>query len=162
MLTQKKLVLVSSLFILTTTNFSIANDAVNSDKLSTNAISAEAVKVNATEGSLKLVMQGLLKDTQKLTAAMLNEDFTLIATKAEKIAHHPKPSVATRKKLMKAIGDDIAKFKANDNIVHGAALEIMTHAQQKNIKAVGENFKIMIGGCLSCHSMFKSEVSAIL
>lgn len=157
MLTQKKLVLVSSFFILITANFSIANDAVNSDKLNTGAISAEAAK-----GSLKLVMQGLLKDTQQLTAAMLNEDFALIEYQAKNIADHPKPSMATRKKLMKAMGSDMAKFKANDDIVHGAAVDIMKSAQQKNIEGVGENFKKMIGGCLSCHSTFKNRVSAIL
>jgi len=157
MLTKKKLLLASSLLILTIANFSIANDAVNLD-----VVNAETVKVNAPEGSLKLVMQGLLKNTQALTSAMLNEDFALIATQAKNIADHPKPSMAIRKKLMKAMGADMVKFKANDNIVHSAAVEIMKSAQQKNIKGVGENFKKMIGGCLSCHSSFKNRVSAIL
>jgi len=157
MLTEKKLLLASSLLILTTANFSIANNTVNSD-----SVSADTVKVNAPEGSLKLVMQGLLKDTQALTSAMLNEDFSLITTQAINIADHPKPSMAIRKKLMKAMGADMVKFKANDNIVHSAAVEIMKSAQQKNIKDVGENFKKMIGGCLSCHSSFKNRVSAIL
>jgi len=157
MLTEKKLLLASSLLILTTANFSIANNTVNSD-----SVSADTVKVNAPEGSLKLVMQGLLKDTQALTSAMLNEDFSLITTQAKNIAEHPKPSMAIRKKLMKAMGADMAKFKANDNIVHSAAVEIMKSAQQKNIKGVSENYKKMIGGCLACHSEFKNRVSAIL
>ena len=162
MLTYKKWLLASSLLILTTANFSIANDTVDSDKVSTDVISTDIAKTNANEGSLKLVMQGLLKNTQQLTAAMLNEDFTSIEYQAKKIADHPKPSMATRKKLMKAIGTDIAKFKANDNIVHGAALDIVTNAQQKNIMGVGENFKKMIGGCLSCHNSFKNKVSEML
>lgn len=172
MLTKKKLLLASSLLMLTTANFSIANDAVSSDTdssaaKSSDAVSAKTVNVNvpkgsAPEGSLKLVMQGLLKDTQALTSAMLNEDFALIAIQANNIADHPKPSMETRKKLMKAMGSDMAKFKANDNIVHGAAVEIMKSAKQKNIQGVGENFKKMIGGCLSCHSAFKNRVSAIL
>jgi len=144
MLINKKLLLATSLVILTTVNVSMANDTVK-----------------APEGSLKLVMQGLLKDTQELTAAMLNEDFTLIATKAGNIADHPKPSMATRMKIMKAMGADMAQFKANDEIVHKAALDIMTNAQQKNIDGVGENYKKMIGGCLSCHSQFKDSVSAL-
>lgn len=144
MLINKKLLLATSLVILTTVNVSMANDTVK-----------------APEGSLKLVMQGLLKETQELTAAMLNEDFTLIATKAGNIADHPKPSMATRMKIMKAMGADMAQFKANDEIVHKAALDIMTNAQQKNIDGVGENYKKMIGGCLSCHSQFKDSVSAL-
>ena len=144
MLINKKLLLATSLVILTTVNVSMANDTVK-----------------APEGSLKLVMQGLLKETQELTAAMLNEDFTLIATKAGNIADHPKPSMATRMKIMKAMGADMAQFKANDETVHKAALDIMTNAQQKNIDGVGENFKKMIGGCLSCHGQFKDSVSAL-
>lgn len=144
MLINKKWLLATSLVILTTANVSIANDTAK-----------------APEGSLKLVMQGLLKETQELTSAMLNEDFTLIVTKAENIADHPKPSMATRMKIMKAMGADMAKFKANDEIVHKAALDIMTSAQQKNIDGVGENFTKMIGGCLSCHGQFKDSVSAL-
>lgn len=162
MLTKQKWLLASSLIILTTANFSIASDAVSSDKLMTNTVNAKTAEVSAAEGSLKSVMQGLLKETQQLTAAMLNEDFTLIADKAKNIADHPKPSMATRMKIMKAMGPKMAKFKANDDVVHSAAVNIMTNAQQKNIKGVGENYKKMIDGCLSCHSMFKSKVSAIL
>ena len=156
MLTQKKLLLAISLVILTTANFSIANDIVSSA-----AVSSNTTKEKAPEGSLKLVMQGLLKNTQELTAAMLNEDFALIVTKADNIAEHPAPSMSTRIKIMKAMGSDMAKFKENDEIVHKAALDIMTNAQQKNINGVGENFKKMIGGCLSCHSQFKGSVSAL-
>lgn len=93
---------------------------------------------------------------------MLNEDFSLIAIQENNIADHPKLSMATRKKLIKAMGADMAKFNANDNIVHSAAVDIMKSAQQKNIQGVGENFKKMIGGCLSCHSSFKNRVSTIL
>jgi cytochrome c556 len=161
MLTHKKWLLATSLVILTMANFLMASDAFSSNAVDVNAISSNTVKVKATEGSLKLVMQGLLKDTQELTAAMLNEDFALITTKAENIADHPKPSMATRMKIMKAMGSDMAQFKANDEIVHKAALAIMTNAEQKNIDGVGDNFKKMIGGCLSCHSQFKDSVSAL-
>jgi len=149
MLTNKKRLLATALVILMTANISIANDAVISDV------------INAKEGSLKLVMQGLLKDTQALTSAMLNEDFALVAVQANNIADHPKPSMAIRKKLMKAMGADMVKFKANDDVVHNAAVAIMKNAEQKNIKGVNENFNKMIGGCLSCHRLFKNKVSAI-
>jgi cytochrome c556 len=157
MLSKKKWLFATSLLILTTANFSIANDAMSSEM-----VGVETVKEKAKEGSLKFVMQGLLKDTQELTSAMLNEDFILITAKAKHIADHPKPSMATRNKLMKAMGAEMINFKAYDFVVHNAALEIVKSAQQNNIDGVGENFKKMIGGCLSCHNMFKSRVSAIL
>ena len=162
MLTKKKWLLASSLLILTTANFSIAIDTVDSDKVSTDVTSTDIAKANANKGSLKLVMQGLLKNTQQLTAAMLNEDFPLIAANARVIADHPKPSMATRMKIMKSMGSDMAKFKSHDGVVHGAAVDIVTNAEQQNITGVEEHFKKMIGGCLSCHSEFKNRVSDIL
>jgi len=116
----------------------------------------------APEGSLKLVMQGLLSNTQQLTEAVLTEDFVRIENIAKNIAEHPKPSMATRMKLMKALGAEMAKFKANDDVVHNAAVDMIGNAQSKDIKAVGKNFQTMISGCLSCHGEFKSKVSAIL
>jgi len=126
--------------------------------ISTQTIANEA----ALEGSLKLVMQGLLSDTQKLTGAMLTEDYVLMEQLSKRIADHPKPSMATRMKLMKAMGADMAQFKKNDGVVHGAAVNMTKAAQEKDIKRVGENFQTMINGCLSCHSQFKSRVSEIL
>lgn len=162
MLINKKFLLTSALVFLTTANLSIASDVASSDKLIANSVNAKAVKENATEGSLKLVMQNLLKETQQLTAAMLNEDFSFIADKAKNIAEHPKPSMATRKKIMKAMGSKMVEFKSNDDVVHGAAVNIVISAKQKNISGVSENYKKMLDGCLSCHILFKSEVSAIL
>ncbi len=116
----------------------------------------------APEGSLKLVMQELLDNTQQLTGAMLKEDYVLMETLSKSIADHPKPSMATRMKLMKAMGADMMQFKKNDGVVHGAAVNMIKAAQEKDIKSVGENFQIMINGCLSCHAQFKSRVSDIL
>ena len=148
MFTLKKLLIVSATLLLTT--------AVNI------SIAKESTTTAASEGSLKLVMQGLLADTQQLTTAIFNEDFAAIELVAKNIADHPKPSMATRMKLMKAMGADMAKFKANDGVVHGAAVDMVKNAQKKDIKAIGENFQTMIGGCLACHGEFKAKVSDIL
>ena len=150
MFTFKKILIASSILAFTTViNFSLAKET-------------DVSKSSAEEGSLKLVMQGLLADTQNLTAALLREDFASIEKIAQNIAEHPKPSMETRMKLMKAIGTEMAKFKANDSVVHGAAVAMVKNAQNKDIKAVGENFQRMIDGCISCHGEFKAKVSAIL
>ena len=65
-------------------------------------------------------------------------------------------------KLMKAMGTEMARFKANDSIVHNAAVNMTKNAQQKNIQGITDDFKTMIDGCVSCHSEFKTRVSAIL
>jgi len=150
MFNLKKILITSSIIaLIATVNFSSASE---------NSL----LKKSAAEGSLKLVMQGLLVDTQQLTSAMLTEDFTLIEKIAKNIADHPKPSMATRMKLMKAMGAEMGKFKANDGVVHGAAVAMVKSAQNKDIKAVGDNFQTMISGCLSCHGEFKAKISSIL
>ncbi|MBL4940622.1 MAG: cytochrome c [Colwellia sp.] len=125
--------------------------------------SDNTIQVNkAEQGSLKSVMQGLLTATQALTAAVLTEDFVMIEKAAKNIADHPKPSMATRMKLMKAMAADMTKFKANDDVVHHAAVNMVKNAQQQNIKLITDDFQKMIGGCIACHSEFKSKVSVIL
>ena len=149
MFTLKKILLASSILAFTTiVNFSIASES-------------DLSKASAVEGSLKLVMQGLLADTQQLTTAMLVEDFANIEKSAKNIADHPKASLATRMKLMKAMGTEMARFKANDMVVHNAAVNMTKNAQQKNIQGITDDFKTMIGGCVSCHSEFKAKVSAM-
>ena len=149
MFTFKKILITTSILMLTTAvNLSIADENPSSQP-------------TAPEGSLKLVMQGLLADTQQLTAAMLIEDFANIEKNAKNIADHPKASLATRMKLMKAMGTEMARFKANDSIVHNAAVNMTKNAQQKNIQGITDDFKTMIGGCVSCHSEFKTRVSAM-
>jgi len=131
--------------------------------VSTQLWAVDAVtSTSAKEGSLKLVMQGLSLDTEKLLEAILTEDFPLIESYAEKIADHDKPSMEIRKKLMKAMGVKMAKFKANDDVVHHAAVDIVNDAKNKDMTAIGKNFQVMIGGCLACHGEFKAEVSEIL
>lgn len=150
MFTLKKILFTSSMIALTmVANLSIADES-------------RSIKSTAAQGSLQLVMQGLLDDTQKLTAAMLTEDFSSIENSAKNIADHPKPSMGTRMKLMKAMGSEMAKFKVNDGVVHEAAVTMVKNAQNKDIKAIAESFQTMIGGCVSCHSEFKTKVSAIL
>lgn len=148
MVTLKKTLVISSLLVLT--GLSNTLQANNTDL------------IQAKEGSLKQVMQGLLIDTQQLTKAMLMEDFKTIETLANNIANHPKPSLATRMTLMKAMGKEMANFKSNDDVVHGAAVAMAKNANQQDLKAIAKNFQTMIGGCISCHSEFKTKVAAIL
>jgi len=147
MFTLNKILIVGAILLLTT---------------ALNVANAKESTPSAAEGSLKLVMQGLLVNTQQLTEAMLTNDFASIEAIAKTIADHPKPSMETRMKLMKAMGANMAKFKANDSVVHDAAVNMIKNAQQKNLQLIGDDYKTMIGGCLSCHGEFKAKVADIL
>ena len=111
---------------------------------------------------LKLVMQGLLKDSHLLSEGIFYEDFSKIEKAAKNIADHPNPGMQTMKKVIGHLGKDMPKFKGLDTKVHNTAISIMKAASKKNMSAVVANYHELIDGCQSCHSQFKKRVSKVL
>lgn len=116
----------------------------------------------ASEVTFKTVMQGLLTDTQNITEGIVLEDFTLIEKAATNIVDHPKPDLAIRMKLVKAMGSQMGKFKAKDTVVHDSAVALVKAAQAKNMDAVTQEYQTLINGCLACHTSYKEKVANIL
>ncbi|MBA6230744.1 MULTISPECIES: hypothetical protein [unclassified Colwellia] len=126
---------------------------------------AQHYQQNIDKNSLvtfKHIMQGLLSETKMITQGIILEDFTLINDATENIINHPKPAMSQRKKLMKALGDDIATFKGLDHIVHRGAMKIQQAAKDKNMVVVIAEYQKLITGCQSCHSTFKARLSKAL
>ncbi|MFQ3195545.1 MAG: hypothetical protein ACI9N3_002379 [Colwellia sp.] len=92
-------------------------------------------------------MQGLLSETKMITQGIILENFTLINDATENIIHHRKPAMSQRKKLMKALDDDIATFKGLDHIVHSGAMKIQQAAKDKNMVVVIAEYQKLITGC---------------
>jgi len=130
--------------------------------LNIGSISAQGGTVNTSENRLKLVMQGLLKDTQMLNEGIFYDDLKKIEQAAKNIADHPNPGMPTMKKIMGYLGKEMPKFKELDGKVHNTAVEITKAAKDNDMKSVISNYHELIDGCLSCHSQFKMRVSKIL
>lgn len=111
---------------------------------------------------LRLVMQGLLEDTQQITAGIFLQDFSKIELAANKIAHHPTPGMATKTKLIASLGAEMAKFKTFDTVVHDTAVVIATAAAEEDMEATMAAYHQLIDGCQACHSEFKQRVVKIL
>lgn len=107
-------------------------------------------------------MQGLLKNSQLLTAGIFYEDFTKIELAAKNIADHPAPGMPTMKKVIGYLGEEMPAFKGLDMIVHNTAVDIGKAAGEKNMAAVVTSYHQLIDGCQSCHSQFKQRVSKVL
>lgn len=116
----------------------------------------------AQQVTFKSVMQGLLTDTQQITKGIVLEDFALIQQAAEKIVDHPKPDLAVRMKLVKAMGSEMGKFKAKDTVVHDSAVKLVEAAKAKDMLAISKEYQVLVNGCLACHSSFKEKVANIL
>ena len=124
--------------------------------------SSQVIAIEKQQITFKKVMQGLLVDTQNITKGIVLTDFTLIEKSAKKIVDHPKPDLAIRMKIVKALGSDMGKFKAKDNVVHKSAVNLLKAAKLKNMEAVTQEYQALINGCLGCHSQFKDKVAAAL
>jgi cytochrome c556 len=128
-------------------------------------VNAENHEKNIDKNStvtFKKVMQGLLLETKKITQGIVLENFELIEKAAGGIVKHPKPAMSQRKKLMKALGSEIANFKTFDHVVHGGAVKIAKAAKDKNMVAVIDEYQKLITGCQSCHSIYKARLSKAL
>ena len=121
-----------------------------------------AESTGSNDVTLKIVMQGLLEDSIKINKGIFLEDFSMIETAADRVANHPAPPMATKRKLMTSLGFEMRKFKASDTIVHDLAVEIGQAAQKENMGAVVVKYHELLDGCLSCHEEFKARVSTIL
>lgn len=112
--------------------------------------------------TFKLVMQGLLVNTKNITQGIILEDYALIEEAAKGIIKHPKPAMSQRRKLMKALAEDVSSFKSYDHVVHGGAAKIVQAAKDKNIDLVLSEYQKLIIGCQSCHNTFKARLSKAL
>jgi len=127
-----------------------------------NAAPHEPPNDKKSDITFKQVMQGLLLEAKNITQGIILEDFKLIENAAIGIVKHPKPAMAQRKKLMKALASEIKVFKSFDHIVHGGAVKIVQAAKDKNMVAVINEYQQLITGCQSCHSLFKARLSKAL
>jgi len=121
-----------------------------------------ALAEDVQQVTFKDVMKDLLINTQQITKGIVLEDFSLIEQAATRIVNHPKPDLAVRMKLVKAMGSEMSKFKAKDTIVHNSATKLVEAAKTKNMLAVSKEYQVLVNGCLACHSRFKEKVTNIL
>ena len=66
---------------------------------------------NIHQVTLKQVMQGLLKDSQKISEGIFLQKFEQIQLAATSIANHPAPAIEIRQKLAKTLGSEMGVFK---------------------------------------------------
>ncbi len=116
----------------------------------------------AEEGTLKYVMQQLGKDYAILNQAILVEDFDRAAKAAHHIAHHDKPSMWQKMKIMGALRTDMPNFKKADGKVHKLALTIEQAAQAKDMPQLIQQQSKMLSACMGCHTSYRTKVRNIL
>lgn len=101
--------------------------------------------------SLIVIMQGMEKNLQKLTRAILFEDFPAITTAAHDIANHPDIAKEDLHHLFERLGPLKENFIECDNVVHDLAGEVSKAGEQENMDLVLEKYSAMLVKTVECH-----------
>jgi cytochrome c556 len=125
-------------------------------------IAHDVTKQGMKSTTLKHVMQGLLKDSQKISEGIFLQKYKQIEQAAARIADHPSPSADIMQKLVKSLGAEMGVFKNFDIQVHDTAIAIVKAAKDQDMKLVVTEYHQLVDGCQSCHGSFKQRVSKIL
>jgi cytochrome c556 len=110
------------------------------------------------EASLKLVMTNLEADMEAIVRALNYGDFETIEARALAIANHEKPPMTQRKKIMNFLGEEMVGFKKGDAKVHDSALKVAEYAAEKDYAGVIEGYGVLLGGCVACHTTYRSRI----
>jgi len=125
-------------------------------------LASHAYAADVEEGTFKSVMQQLGESYASLNQAILMNDFERAAQAANRIAHHDKPSMFQKMKIMGGLRSDMPNFKKNNDKVHQLALEIESAAKSKDMPLLINKQSDMLKACMACHTTYRSRVIDIL
>lgn len=108
--------------------------------------------------TLLAIMRDLGQETRRVTAALLVEDYETMASAANTIADHPKPSASERTAILKLLGPRAGEFREYDERVHNAALELATAAGNHQVDSAVASYNKVIENCVACHASFRDEI----
>lgn len=104
---------------------------------------------------LRLIMQELGRNMQRITDAISREDWAQVAQLAPKVATHPEPPLDEKMRILTYLGDNAIAFRSFDEQVHEAALIMGEEAQRGDGAKVIQAFARVQEGCLGCHQSFR-------
>lgn len=106
----------------------------------------------------KEAMQGLDQDFRALTGAVMREEWDAMVAAADAIAHHPRPPLAFRKRVMGVLGAEAAGFKAVDADVHAGSARLLEAAKRRDLDGVMRQYHRVAQGCVDCHTDHRETV----
>jgi cytochrome c556 len=109
------------------------------------------------------IMQGLETDLAIVAHGIWTQDQVVIREAATRIAEHPKVTAEQLATIKNALGSEIAMFVQHDQVVHGAAVELVAAVDSsRGNEDLFMIYRKMEQGCMSCHGAFQNRVSEAL
>lgn len=124
---------------------------------STAPIPAALAQSAAEPLALRGVMQQMDHDTRAAASAIARQDWTAVATLADRLAHHAEPPLTEKVRILGWLLTDASTFRNYDLQVKAAAGAMQAAAQRGDAAAAQGEFARMQQSCDGCHNSFRPK-----
>lgn len=107
--------------------------------------------------ALRGVMQQMERDKLAAGAALGQQDWAELATRAGRLAHHAEPPLTEKVRILGWLLTDAPAFRNHDVQVKAAATDLQAAAQKKDAAAATSALQRMQQGCDGCHNSFRDK-----
>lgn len=112
-------------------------------------------KSNSEPMALRLIMQDLELNMQRIASAIIREDLATVAEIAPLVADHEQPPMTEKMQILSFMGSDAGAFKSLDGVTHDTAIMLKEVAEKNDGDAVIKTYADLLQSCVACHQKFK-------
>ncbi|MCW9028423.1 MAG: cytochrome C [Kangiella sp.] len=119
------------------------------------AETADEGKSDVEPMALRLIMQDLELNMQRIASAIIREDLVAVADLAPLVADHEQPPMTEKMRILSFMGTDAGAFKSLDGVTHDTAMMLKKVAEKNEGDAVIKTYADLLQSCVACHQKFK-------
>lgn len=119
------------------------------------AETADEGKSDSEPMALRLIMQDLELNMQRIASAIIREDLATVAKLAPLVADHEQPPMTEKMRILSFMGSDAGAFKSLDGVTHDTAMMLKEVAENDDSDAVIKTYADLLQSCVACHQKFK-------
>lgn len=119
------------------------------------AETVDETKNDSEPMALRLIMQDLELNMQRIASAIVREDLATVAELAPLVADHDEPPMTEKMHILSFMGSDAGAFKSLDGVTHDTAMMLKEVAENDDGDAVIKIYADLLESCVACHQQFK-------
>ncbi|HEY9031018.1 MAG TPA: cytochrome C [Kangiella sp.] len=121
---------------------------------------ADEGKSDVEPMALRLIMQDLELNMQRIASAIIREDLVAVADLAPLVADHEQPPMTEKMRILSFMGSDAGTFKSLDGVTHDTAMTLKELAENNDGDAVIKTYADLLQSCVACHQKFRKPFVA--
>lgn len=119
------------------------------------AETVDETKNDSEPMALRLIMQDLELNMQRIASAIIREDLAAVAKLAPLVADHEQPPMTEKMRILTFMGTEAGTFKSLDGVTHDTAMKLKEVAENDDGDAVIKTYADLLQSCVACHQKFK-------